>query len=319
MTVEAPTHEGAKAGGVLAPAPRFQGAWRRFRWLTPYLFVLPGFAVLATFQLYPIAQGFFVSLHNWTGVSASPDAFVGLSNYTRLMNDAAFWASMRNAAGFGIIGVAIGGGLGLGMALLVNTMRRGAALFRALFFLPWMLSVVVFGFLWDWLLDPTIGTVNRLLTAIGLENFTHAWLGDPSTAFGAVAFIYVWAYWGFSFLVFLSGLQSIPDELLDAAAIDGANALQRFRYVIWPLLLPITVVATVITLLLAMQIFGTVLVTTNGGPGYRTEVPTLRIYKEAFVHFRVGSAAAMSVIFGFVLVILSFVQLWFAKRYSYEY
>jgi ABC-type sugar transport system permease subunit len=154
------------------------------------------------------------------------------------------------------------------------------------------------------------------LYAANLGDWAHAWLAEPETAFPSVAAIYVWAHWGIGFLLLLSGLQNVPPDVLEAAAIDGAGAWQRFRFVIWPLLLPITVVVSVLTLLLALQIFGTILVTTNGGPGFHTEVPTLRIYKESFQFFRFGLAAAMSIIFGLILILVSLGQLWLSRRFS---
>jgi multiple sugar transport system permease protein/raffinose/stachyose/melibiose transport system permease protein len=160
--------------------------------------------------------------------------------------------------------------------------------------------------------------VNRTLAAIGQAALKHNWLSDPSTALPTVGAVYVWYHWGFGFLLFLAGLQRIPRELYEAAAIDGAGAWQRFRHVTWPQLTPITTIVSILTLLGALQIFGTVQILTDGGPGYHTEVPTLRIYKEAFVFFRFGPAAAMSVLFGSLLVALALVQLWLSRRFGAE-
>ena len=126
--------------------------------------------------------------------------------------------------------------------------------------------------------------------------------------------MYVWYHWGFGFLLFLAGLQGVPRELYEAASIDGAGAWGRFRFVTWPQLIPVTTIVSVLTLLGALQIFGTVQVLTNGGPGYLTEVPTLRIYKEGFQFHRFGVAAAMSVVFGAILIALSLVQIWLGRR-----
>jgi ABC-type sugar transport system permease subunit len=281
----------------------------------PYIFIAPAILLLLVFNIYPLIQGVYLSLRQWDGVNPHP-IFIGLDNYRRIASDDVFWASLKNALGFGLIGLFGGGSLGLAMALAVNTNPRGAVVFRAIFFLPWILSVIVVGFLFVWLLDPAVGPINRALTNLGLQDWTHAWLAEPSTAFPTLAAVYIWAHWGIGFLLFLAGLQNIPADIVEAATIDGASAWRRFRDIVWPLLLPITVVVSVITLLLALQIFGTILVTTNGGPGYHTEVPTLRIYKESFEFFRFGVAAAMSVVFGFVLVIVSLGQLWLSRRYG---
>jgi ABC-type sugar transport system permease subunit len=146
----------------------------------------------------------------------------------------------------------------------------------------------------------------------------HNWLADPATALPSVAGVYVWYHWGFGFLLFLAGLQGVPRELYEAASIDGAGSWERFRYVTWPQLIPVTTIVSILTMLAALQIFGTVQVLTNGGPGYHTEVPTLRIYKEAFDFQRFGAAAAMSVVFGSILNCLSLVQIWVSRRFGSE-
>lgn len=292
-------------------------ARRRRQALAPYAFVAPAILLLAVFNIYPLIQGVLLSLREWDGVSAN-QVFVGLDNYVRVVSSDVFRAALGNALKFGLVGLIGGGSIGLAMALAVNTNPRWAVFFRAVFFLPWILSVVVIGFLFAWLLDPAVGPVNRILDNLGLGDWAFAWLAEPETAFPTLAAVYIWAHWGIGFLLFLAGLQNIPIDVVEASVIDGAGTWARFRDIVWPLLLPITVVVSVITLLLALQIFGTILVTTNGGPGYHTEVPTLQIYKESFQFFRFGIAASMSVVFGLVLVVVSLGQLWLSRRFGQE-
>jgi multiple sugar transport system permease protein/raffinose/stachyose/melibiose transport system permease protein len=204
------------------------------------------------------------------------------------------------------------------MALAVNSLRRGSTFYRVAYYLPGVFSVVVVGMMFAWILQGSVGILNRALGAIGLEMLQRRWLTDPETALPSVALVYVWFHWGFGFLLFLAGLQGVPRELHEAASIDGAGAWGRFRYVTWPQLIPVTTIVSVLTLLGALQIFGTVQVLTNGGPGYLTEVPTLRIYKEGFQFHRFGVAAAMSVVFGAILVALSLFQIWLGRRSSGE-
>jgi ABC-type sugar transport system permease subunit len=289
--------------------------WRYRRALTGYLFLLPAMVLIGAFTLVPFAQGIILSFQDWDGVG-SDTPFVGFSNYQRALADGIFWASMGTAAVFGLIGFIIGNGVSLGMALTVNRIQRGAIVYRTAFYLPGVFSVIVVGMLFSWLFQPTVGFVNRGLEGAGLGFLKHNWLADPVTALPTVAAVYVWYHWGFGFLLFLAGLQGVPRELHEAAAIDGANALQRFRHITWPQLLPVTSIVGVLTLLGALQIFGTVQVLTNGGPGYHTEVPALHIYKEAFQSHRFGSAAAMSVLFGAILVALSLLQIWIARRFT---
>jgi len=286
---------------------------RRHRTLAAYMFLLPALVLIGIFTLTPFVQGIALSFQSWDGIGTDTP-FVGLRNYRRVMNDTIFWGSMRNAAIFGAVGFFIGNALSLGMAVAVNRLRRGAGFFRTAYYLPGIFSVVVVGLMFAWILHPTIGLLNRALGAVGFGALQHNWLSDPATALPSVAAVYIWYHWGLGFLLFLAGLQGVPKELYEAAELDGAGAWQRFRYITWPQLVPITTIVSILTLLGGLQIFGTVQVLTNGGPGYHTEVPTLRIYKEAFDFQRYGVAAAMSVIFGMGLVVLSLLQLWVARR-----
>ena len=276
-----------------------------------YLFLLPAAVLLAVFTLLPFVQAIVLSFQEWDGVSRSTP-FVGLSNYRFVLHDTVFWSSMRNVLIFGLAGFVLGNALSLGMAIAVHKVRRGKAFFRTAFYLPGVFSVVVIGMIFSWLLAPKAGILNRMLDAVGVSG--HNWLGDPGTALPAVAAVFLWYHWGFGFILYLAGLQDLPVELYEAASLDGARGWAKFRYVTWPELLPVTAIVSLLTLLGALQVFGTVQVLTNGGPGYHTMVPTLRIYQEAFTNTRFGSAAAMSVIFGGALVLLAMLHLWVSRR-----
>jgi multiple sugar transport system permease protein/raffinose/stachyose/melibiose transport system permease protein len=292
------------------PRPRRRALERA---ATGYLFMLPALALMAVFTFYPFAQGLALSFQSWDGVGHDAP-WVGFDNYQRVIADNIFWASLGNAGIFGVVGFVLGNILSLGMALAVNSLKRGATFYRVAYYLPGVFSVVVVGMMFAWILQGSVGILNRGLGAVGLEMLQRRWLTDPETALPSVALVYVWFHWGFGFLLFLAGLQGVPRELHEAANIDGAGAWQRFLNVTWPQLIPVTTIVSVLTLLGALQIFGTVQVLTNGGPGYLTEVPTLRIYKEGFQFHRFGVAAAMSVVFGSILVALSLVQIWLGRR-----
>jgi ABC-type sugar transport system permease subunit len=282
---------------------------------TGYLFLLPALVLIGAFTLLPFVQGVALSFQSWDGVGRDTP-FVGLRNYQRVLGDSIFWTSLWNAAVFGLIGFLVGNAISLGMAVAVSGNPPGASFFRIAYYLPGVFSVVVVGLTFQWLLQPSVGLVNRTLVALGLTALKHNWLSEPGTALPSVAAVYVWYHWGFGFLLFLAGLQGVPRELYEAAAIDGADAWQRFRHVTWPQLMPVTTIVSILTLLAALQIFATVQVLTNGGPGYYTEVPTLRIYKEGFGFNRFGVAAAMSVIFGAILMLLSLSQIWVSRRFG---
>ncbi|GAA2212588.1 sugar ABC transporter permease [Nonomuraea monospora] len=295
----------------LSRAPR--GRRTLHRNLIGWLFLAPAVALVGIFTITPFAQAILLSFQSWDGVS--PDTpWVGLDNYAFVASDPIFWASMRNVLFFGVVGFVAGNGVALGMALAVNSVVRGRTFFRTVFYLPGVLSVVVVGLLFSFILAPGSGVLNRLLGLVGVDG--QNWLGDPAVALPVVAAVFVWFHWGFGFLLFLAGLQDVPKELYEAADLDGANRWSKFRYITWPQLAPVTSIVSLLTLLAALQIFGTVQVLTNGGPGHHTMVPTLAIYNEAFVNWRYGSAAAMSVVFGGALVLLSVLQLTIARRRS---
>ncbi|MWV51564.1 ABC transporter permease subunit (plasmid) [Rathayibacter sp. VKM Ac-2803] len=301
---------------VAPPASRLtprrgRSAFRRN--LAGWLFLSPAVILIAAFTLAPFAQAILLSFQEWDGIS--PDTpFVGLENYQRVFEDEIFWASMRNVLVFAAIGFVGGVGIALAMAIAVNKSTRGRAFFRTAFYLPGVFSVVVVGLMFSWIFNPSVGILNRILEVAGLSELEQNWLGDPAWALPSVAAVFVWYHWGFAFLLFLAGLQDIPAELYEAASLDGARAWARFRFITWPQLAPVTAIVTLLTIVGAMQIFGTVQVLTNGGPGYNTMVPTLLIYSEAFTNHRYGTAAAMSVIFGGALVVLAALQLWYTAR-----
>lgn len=293
--------------------PRRRLGLRGRRSLIGLAFIGPAVILIAVFTLVPFVQAILLSFQDWDGVSTDA-AWVGFANYIRVFNNPIFWASMQNALIFGLVGIFIGNGIALGIAIAVNKTRRMKAFFRTAFYLPGIFSVVVIGLMFSWLLDPKIGVINQALTAIGLSEVAHNWLGDPATALPTVAAVFVWYHWGFAFILFLAGLQDIPSELYEAASLDGAGAWVRFRHITWPQLAPVTAVVGLLSFLAALQIFGTVQILTNGGPGYHTMVPTLLIYTEAFTNHRYGAASAMSVIFGGALVILALVQQTISRR-----
>ena len=243
--------------------------------------------------------------------------WVGLENYQRVFGDDIFWASMQNALAFGLIGFVLGNALSLGMAVAVNANPRGATFYRLAYYLPGVFSVVVVGMMFAWILQPSVGIVNRTLG--GRPGRAPAELaGRPRTALPERRRRLRLVPLGLRVPALPGRPPGVPRELHEAASIDGAGAWRRFRFVTWPQLIPVTTIVSILTLLGALQIFGTVQVLTNGGPGYYTEVPTLRIYKEGFQFNRFGVAAAMSVVFGAILMVLSLIQIWIGRRAEAE-
>jgi ABC-type sugar transport system permease subunit len=186
--------------------------------------------------------------------------------------------------------------------------------YRVIFFIPPVLSEVVVGLVWQWILDGNYGLLNSWLTQMGFINLTRNWLSDPQTALTTVAIVHSWKGFGWGFLIFLAGLQTIPRELYEAARVDGANAWQSFKKITVPLMIPVVVLVAILTVLGAMQAFVLIIAMTGGGPAYHTQVPVLRILASMRGSSRFGYACAQGISFGFVLIIVSFIQYRFSKR-----
>jgi ABC-type sugar transport system permease subunit len=186
--------------------------------------------------------------------------------------------------------------------------------FKVIFFIPPVLSEVVVGLVWQWILNGNYGLLNYWLVRLGFPNLVHNWLSDPNTALTTVAIIHSWKGFGWGFLIFLAGLQTIPRELYEAAHVDGANAWHSFRKITMPLMVPVIVLVAILTVLGTMQAFVLIIAMTGGGPAYHTQVPVLRILASMRGSSRFGYACAQGITFGVVLIIISFIQYRFSKR-----
>lgn len=284
--------------------------------LKPYAFLLPAFVLFATFSIYPFYLLTYTSLFDWDGISRTKQ-FVGLSNYWNVIaHDPVFWTSFTQAGSITVLALTLQNALALLLAIAVNRKLAAGGFYRTVFFLPPILSEIVVGLIWFWIYDGNFGIFNQLLTALGLGMWTRPWLADPRTALLAVAVVHMWKGFGWGFVMFLAGLQTIPDELYEAARVDGANPWQRFWRITMPLLLPVCLVVSILTILGTMQIFALIIATTQGGPGYHTEVPITRIFSSMLGSSRFGYACAQGIIFGLILLFFSLVQMRFQRRAS---
>ncbi len=274
-----------------------------------YLFVAPALLVYLLIGFYPFIQTFLLSFYKWDGISSHKE-FVWFRNYADIFfRNPVWWRSVMNAGIVALVALAGQNGFALLLAILVDQyVKRGKGFYRVMFFLPPMLSVIVVGIVWRWILDGNFGILNRFLLKAGLAAYTRSWLAEPTTALASIVFVICWQGFGYAFLLFLAGLQGIPKSLYEAADMDGASDFEKFRIVTWPLLMSVTKIVTILTVLGTLQAFGIVVVMTNGGPGYHTEMPILRIYKEAFESYHFGYATAMSAVLGLILMIISFLQ-----------
>lgn len=276
-----------------------QNAWRRVgvreESLAAYLMILPASLTLFGLLLYPLGDTFVTSFLDWNGLSPQR-RFIGLDNYARLFTDNIFHTALRNNVVWGLSAMVFPVTLGLVLAWIIYNRPRGARFFRILFFLPYILPIVALGLAWNLAYHPTYGLINAVLKGVGATALVHAWLGESSTALGAVFGAWAWHYYGFCMVLFLASLQNIPAEILEAARIDGASGLQQFLHVSIPMMKgPITVIM-VITLIASFRVFDIVFVMTSAGPGHASEVITFMVYREAFIVNDVGYAATLAVV-----------------------
>lgn len=255
----------------------------------------PALVLLLALVLVPVAIVGVMSLSDWQFGAASLN-WIGLRNYTELWSDPVLRKSIHNTLLYLLLVTTGSMAIGLGAALLIESGRSLRGFYRTAFFMPVASTLIAMAVVWQFLLHPSIGLVNQCLALFGAE--PRNWLNDSGLALYALAAIGVWQMSGLALVLFLAGLKSIPQELRDAAALDGiAHPLERFRRITWPLLGPTTLFVVTVCAIRALQVFDTVHVLTRGGPNKATEVLLHTIYAEGFGFFRMGYASAMTVVF----------------------
>jgi multiple sugar transport system permease protein len=253
-----------------------------------------------------------LSFHRWNGINIGNAPFVGLANYEFMVGDERFWNAFRNTVYYTVLAVPGGMIVSLLVAAVMNQKLKGVRLFRTLFFMPVVSSWVAVSVIWITLLDPNAGVLNWLLSLVGLPGVN--WLGDPQWAMPALVIITIWKGLGFTMVIWLAGMQAIPGELYDAARVDGANAVQTFRYITVPLLAPTTVFLLITGIIGSFQVFTPVYVMTKGGPLGSTDVVVYRIFERAFDELRMGYASALAWVLFAVIFTLTVIQFWWVRR-----
>ncbi len=277
---------------------------RRVRFLEsgfPYLLILPALIGVALVILFPIFYNAWLSFH-LRRLIIPQTPFVGLLNYRRVLLDPEFWNAIWVTAGWAIGSIGLNFIIGLGMALLLNLTFPGRAIFRIIFLIPWATPQVVAAMNWKWLLNDQFGLINALLVQWGVLTQSIAWLADLNLALPIVILINVWKNYGFEMMAFLAALQSIPGVLYEAASIDGASAVQRFRYVTLPLLRPIILVLVILRSIWSINSFDMVYVLTTGGPANATQLTSLYVFKTAFERGMFSASATASMLIFLVVL-----------------
>ena len=285
------------------PAPTGR---RRSRVAPPWWFTLPALLLFAFVVLVPSVRGVYYAFTDWDGLD--PDfAFIGLRNFADMVNDGdalqAVWHTLLIAVAITVIQ----NGVGLLLALGVNSMIKTRNFLRVLLFAPAVVTPIVTAYLWRNLLGPD-GAVNSLLGAIGLGGWQQDWLGDPDLALWMVVLVVVWQFSGYSMVIFLAGLQSIPREIYEAAAIDGTGPVRRFWSIVRPLLAPAITINLMLSIIGGIKLFDQVYALTGGGPGHATDTISTLIYKDAFTLGEFGYSIALAVVLTVIVAIVSAAQ-----------
>ena len=272
-----------------------------------FLFVLPTLAILAGFLFYPLVYGLVLSVHDTKGFDLTN--FVGLDHYAHaIFGDAVFHQALLNTVLFTGAAVVLQTGLGLVLAVLVADVKRGRTLLRFAFFVPFVLASVAVGAVWKFLYAPYFGIVPTVGSALGFNTLTVAPLADVHWALWAIMAAFLWRFVGFTMVVYLAAIQSLPREYYEHAHLEGAGRFQQFRLVTWPLLWPQTFVLVLLTTLGTLRIFDMVWLMTQGGPSHATETVATDIYSTAFRFLNVGYAQAMAMILLVVILLLTVVE-----------
>jgi multiple sugar transport system permease protein len=282
--------------------PLLSGRMRKL--LVGYSYLLPAALCMLATVVVPIGLAIKMSLYNDILYKPQDYRFIGLGNYLRLVEDPVFWLSLWNSVVWVFGSVILQFVAGFAAALLLHQAFRGRALVRTLTLLPWIIPGVVVGLIWEWLYQPNYGVINDLLLKAGWMQDRVAWLSSPDLAMGAVVFTNVWRGIPFFAIMLLAGLQAIPDELYEAAHVDGAGVVSRFWHITVPLLRPIIVVATATRIIWTFNYADLIFVMTGGGPANATQITSTYTLMQAYANLDFGYAGALSVVL--LLVMLAF-------------
>ncbi len=283
---------------------------------TGWLFVTPALLLIGVFFVIPVMGAFALSFTDFDIYSVgdiSKTRVIGLANYSALMDNPLFWTATRNTLYFVMIGGPLSAAVSLGAALLVNSkMARFRPFFRSAFFAPWVTTLVAMALVWRYIYHAEYGLLNAALGVVGIGPID--WLGSTTWSMPSLILLSVWKNFGYNMLIFLAGLQSIPDELYEAASLDGAGAWRRFRHVTLPMLGPTFVFVGVVTMIASFQIFSEPYVMTQGGPLKSTLTLVLFMYEQGFRWWRLGFSASIAVVLFILTAVGTVIQLHLQRR-----
>jgi multiple sugar transport system permease protein len=286
-------------------APKKERTLTQTSRLTAYAFLLPNIIGLIIFTLIPITVAFALSFVKWD--FANPMEFVGLRNFGKLMNDDGFKISFFNTIYYSVVSIPLTMVCSLFLSLLLHQRIKGMKWFRTIYFFPHISSMVAVAVVWCMLYHPSMGPINQFLRLLGL-NTPPDWLNSVVWAMPAVILMSVWKQMGYYMIIYLAGLQAIPEQLYEAATIDGATGWTKFRYITLPMLSPSTFLISILLVINSFKIFDQIVIMTDGGPGRATNVLVYYIYQQAFLNFRFGYASAIALVLFIMALVVTVIQ-----------
>jgi raffinose/stachyose/melibiose transport system permease protein len=281
--------------------------WRRHARAVPWAWVVPALLVVFAFRYVATGAGAWYAFTDWDGLTAHA-RWVGLDNFRQIFEDAAPRGALEHTLELAFAFVAVSNLIGLGLALALNRTVKTRGFLRALFFAPVIMSSLAVSYIWQFIFSYS-GPLNNGLEAVGLSSFKHAWTGDPDWALWTIFVVLVWQFAGLSMVMYLAGLQGIPEELDEASAVDGASTWRRFRKITLPLLAPAITVSVTLSTIYGLGVFDQVFAVTGGGPVDASETLATQIYKQTFAYGRFGYGTALSLILTVLITILALAQL----------
>lgn len=268
------------------------------------LLALP-LAIFGLIVAWPLASSFYYSFTNWNGFGADYD-FVGFDNFAKILSDRLFLNAIINTVIWMAAAIVLPSGLGLILALLIDTRVPGASIFKTVFYLPICLSAVIVGQIWIWIYQPDWGLLNALIETVTQQDTNFAWLAKPGTALYSVIIAWSWQQTGLSMVIFLAGLTAVPSDLLEVSDIEGANTFQRIWHVVLPLLRPATVVVIALSVINSLKGFDILYIMTGGGPFNSSDTLAMHMYNESFKKYLMGYGAAISVVLFLIAITIIF-------------
>lgn len=273
-----------------------------------YLFILPIFLLFAVFIIYPIVYNFIISFYEWSGVG-NDKVYVGFQNFVNLFQGQIIWKILRNFVIFALVTVIVQAIFGMLFASFFINRLRGSSVFRVLFYLPAVVTSTIIGQVFSKFFEANRGYLNTWLRSLGLKSLTRTWLADPKLALGCLCFVNIWQWTGYSMLLYYAGMLNISNDLYEAAEIDGANKIQQFTRITFPLLRGTHFTVFILGMLGSLKCYDIVYVLTDGGPNYATEMFSTYIQKLSFNLFRQGDASAVVVVMFIIAMVITAAQL----------